>query len=94
MLGDLALVGSLFFLKALHKFVDFSFLLIEVLILLGFITLPTGTSSSALASSLLLLEVLFDLLHIPLVSVNDLPDITDILFNLFDLSIVLLDPIQ
>ncbi len=90
MVVDLAFVLSLFFFETLHEVIDFALFLVKNLVLLSFTVLSTST----LSARLLLLEILLNLLDVTLVGLDHLADIGDIFLELFDLGIVLLDPVE
>ena len=90
MFVDLALISGLVFLELLHEFADFSLLLVEDLVLLGLAIFAT----SGCGTRLLLLQVLLDLFDVPLIGLNHLSYISDILLLLLDLGIVLLDAVE
>ena len=90
MIVDLAFVLSLFFFETLHEVVDLTLFLVKNLVFLSF----TVLSSCTLTARLLLLEILLNLLDVALVGFNHLADISNILLELFDLGIVLLDPVE
>jgi len=89
---DLLLVLGLFLFKALHELVDLALLLIQDFILLSLAVL--STSASATATGLLLLQVLLNLLDVPLIRLDHLSNISHVLFQLLDLRVVLLDPVE
>lgn len=90
MLVYLAFISGLVFLELFHEFTDFPLLLIQDFVLLGLAILAT----SRCGTRLLLLQVLLDLFDVPLIGLNHLSDISDILFLLLDLGVVLLDAIE
>ena len=81
---DLLLVLTLLLLELLGELVDFLFFLVQDLILLLF-TLPAGTA--------LFFEIIVNLLNVLLVLVHHLLHLKEVLVHLFELSVVLLDPI-
>lgn len=83
MILNLTFVDDFLILKLLHEVVDFFLLLIQDLILLGIIFI-----------TLLLLQILFNLLDALLISLNHLPDVSHILLSLLDFSVVLFDSVQ
>jgi len=89
MLTYLTLIGRLFFLETLHELVYLTLFLIQNFILLGFITFSPSTSTC-----FLFLKVLLDFLNVALIGLNHFADITNILLQLLNLSIVLLDSIE
>lgn len=82
-LRNLLLIGSLLFFELLHELVDLLLLLVEDLVFLGF-SLVT----------LLLSQVLLDLLDVPLVGLYESPKFCHVLLPLLDLSVVLLDAVE
>lgn len=88
---DLTLILGLFLFETFHEVVDLTLFLVKNLILLSFTVLST---SALAATRLLLLEILLNLLYVALVGLYHLADISDILLELFDLCIVLLDPVE
>jgi len=87
----LTLVCGFFFFEALHELVDLALLLVEDLVLLGLAVFSTRTLTPA---GFLLLQVLLYLLYVTLVRFDHFADISNILLELFDLSVVLLDPVE
>ena len=82
MLSYILLVLSLLLLELLHEFVYLLLFLVQYLVFLGLILIW-----------LLLLQVWLYLLDVPLVSLQSLPHVSDVFLGLFDLSVVLFDPI-
>lgn len=87
----LTLVCGFFFFEALHELVDLALLLVEDLVLLGLTVFSARTLTPA---GFLLLQVLLYLLYVTLVRFDHFADISNILLELFDLSVVLLDPVE
>lgn len=80
---DLAFIGDLVIFELLHEVIDLFFLLVENFVLLGIVFI-----------ALLFLQILLNLLDVLLVGLNCGSLVIHILFSLFNLGIVLLDPVE
>lgn len=89
-LVNLFFILVLLILELFNEVVDFFLLLVEDLVLLGVATLGVGRAALVTIAA----EVVFDLLDVPLVGVDHLPHLGQLLLLLLDLRVVLLDAVH